>query len=145
MVCEFGNANLNFAKWFANFAMRNFAKVLMLYVRQMNSVLALRNWHCEIRIAKLALRNSQGLPTHCEFWQCEISLRFCERRISQRYSILGLSDFAMRNWLPTHCEIRNGCELFANSLRKSCFAVFPCFSSCLQLHLILSTFPLFFH
>ena len=114
--------------------MRNFAKVLMLYVRQMNSVLALRNWHCEIglaklalrnwhceiRIAKLALRNSQGLPTHCEFWQCEISLRFCERRISQRYSVLGLFNFAMRNWLPTHCEIRNGCELFANSLRTVC-------------------------
>ena len=56
-----------FAMWFANFAMRNFAKVLMFYVRQMNSVLALRNWHCEIGIAKFALRNSQGLPTHCEF------------------------------------------------------------------------------
>ena len=27
----------------------------MFYVRQMNSVLALRNWHCEIGIAKLAL------------------------------------------------------------------------------------------
>ena len=39
----------------------------MFYVRQMNSVLALRNWHCEIGIAKLALRNSQGLPTDCEF------------------------------------------------------------------------------
>ena len=51
-----------FAMWFANFAMRNFAKVLMFYVRQMNSVLALRNWHCEIGIAKLALRN----------WHCEI-------------------------------------------------------------------------
>ena len=83
-----------FAKWFSNFAMRNFAKVLI--VRQMNSVLALRdlklalrnlklalrNWHCEIGIAKFALRNSHceiGLRTHCEFWQCEISLRFCER------------------------------------------------------------------
>ena len=131
MVCEFGNGFAKFAMWFSNFAMRNFAKVLMFYVRQMNSVLALRNWHCEIGIAKFALRNSQGLPTHCEFWQCEISLRFCERRISQRYSVLGLLNFAMRNWLPTHCEIRNGCELFANSLRKSCFAVFPCFSSCL--------------
>ena len=46
----------NLAMWFANFAMRNFAKVLMFYVRQMNSVLALRN--C---IAKLALRNGNGL------------------------------------------------------------------------------------
>ena len=140
MVCEFGNGFANFAKWFANFAMRNFAKVLMFYVRQMNSVLALRNWHCEIGIAKFA-----RVANTLRIWQCEISLRFCERRISQRYSVLGLLNFAMRNWLPTHCEIRNGCELFANSLRKSCFAVFPCFSSCLQLHLILSTFPLFFH
>ena len=59
------NGFANFAKWFSNFAMRNFAKVLI--VRQMNSVLALRdlklalrNWHCEIHIAKLAklaLRN----------------------------------------------------------------------------------------
>ena len=48
----------------------------MLYVRQMNSVLALRNWHCEIGIAKLALRN----------WHCEI----------------GLAKLALRNW---HCEI----------------------------------------
>ena len=63
---EVGNGFANFAKWFANFAMwfanfamRNFAKVLMLYVRQLNSVLALRNWPCEIGIAKLelALRN----------------------------------------------------------------------------------------
>ena len=85
MVCEFGNGFANFVKWFANFAMRNFAKVLMLYVRQMNSVLALRNWHCEIGIAKLALRN----------WHCEI----------------GIAKFALRNW---HCEIRKGCQHIAN-------------------------------
>ena len=57
----------------------------MFYVRQMNSVLALRNWHCEIRIAKLALRNS-----HCE---------------------IGIAKFALRNW---HCEIRKGCQHIAN-------------------------------
>ena len=34
------NGFANFAKWFSNFAMRNFAKDLI--VRQMNSVLALR-------------------------------------------------------------------------------------------------------
>ena len=34
------NGFANFAKWFANFAMRNFAKDLI--VRQINSVLALR-------------------------------------------------------------------------------------------------------
>ena len=129
------NGFAKFATWFANFAMRNFAKVLM---RQMNSVLVLRNWHCEIgiaKLAKLALRNShceigiakfalrnwhcefsQGLPTHCEFWQCEISLRFCERRISQRYSVLGY-------WI-SQCEI--GCQhiakfaMVANCLRTVC-------------------------
>ena len=47
--CEIGKAVANLAMWFANLAMRNFAKLLKFYVRQMNSVLALRNWHCEIR------------------------------------------------------------------------------------------------
>ena len=148
----------------------------MLYVRQMNSVLALRNWHCEIgigiaklklalrnwnwhceievgiaklalrnshceiRIAKLALRISQGLPTHCEFWQCEISLRFCERRISQRYSVLGywisqcetgcqhIAKFAMvANCLRTVCE--NLVLLFFHAFRPifNCISFFPLF------------------
>ena len=138
------NGFANFAKWFANFAMRNFAKVLMLYVRQMNSVLALRNWnwHCEIEIgiAKLALRISQGLPTHCEFWQCKISLRFCERRISQRYSVLGywisqcetgcqhIAKFAMvANCLRTVCE--NLVLLFFHAFRPvfNCISFFPLF------------------
>ena len=83
MVCEFGNGFANFAKWFANFAMRNFAKVLMLYVRQMNSVLALRNWHCEIGIAKLALRN----------WHCEIGIaKFA--RVANTLRILAMRNFA---------------------------------------------------
>ena len=61
------NGFAKFAMWNVNFAMRNFAKVLM---RQMNSVLALRNWnwHCEIGIAKFALRN----------WYCEFGIaKFC--------------------------------------------------------------------
>ena len=90
MVCEFGNGFANFAKWFAkfamwfaNFAMRNFAKVLMLYVRQMNSVLALRNWHCEIGIANLALRN----------WHCEIGIaKFA--RVANTLRILAMRNFA---------------------------------------------------
>ena len=83
MVCEFGNGFANFAKWFANFAMRNFAKVLMLYVRQMNSVLALRNWHCEIGIAKLALRN----------WHCEIGIaKFA--RVANTLRILAMRNFS---------------------------------------------------
>ena len=60
----------------------------MLYVRQMNSVLALRNWHCEIGIGiaklKLALRNS-----HCE---------------------IRIAKFALRN---SHCEI--GIANFGNA------------------------------
>ena len=78
MVCEFGNGFAKFAMWFANFAMQNFAKVLMFYVRQMNSVLALRNWHCEIGIAKLALRN----------WHCEI------RKGCQHIANLAMRNFA---------------------------------------------------
>ena len=83
MVCEFGNGFANFAKWFANFAMRNFAKVLMLYVRQMNSVLALQNWHCEIGIAKLALRNS-----HCEIGIAKFA------RVANTLRILAMRNFA---------------------------------------------------
>ena len=83
MVCEFGNGFANFAKWFANFAMRNFAKVLMLYVRQMNSVLALRNWPCEIGIAKLALRNS-----HCEIGIAKFA------RVANTLRILAMRNFA---------------------------------------------------
>ena len=83
MVCEFGNGFANFAKWFANFAMRNFAKVLMLYVRQMNSVLALRNWHCEIGLAKLALRNS-----HCEIRIAKFA------RVANTLRILAMRNFA---------------------------------------------------
>ena len=102
--------------------------------------LVLRNLHCEIRIAKLALRISQGLPTHCEFWQCEISLRFCERRISQRYSVLGywisqcetgcqhIAKFAMvANCLRTVCE--NLVLLFFHAFRPvfNCISFFPLF------------------
>ena len=59
--CEIGKAVANFANHIAKFAMRNFAKDFDVFVRQMNSVLA-----CEFGIAKLALRNSQGLPTDCQ-------------------------------------------------------------------------------
>ena len=59
-------ARLRIWQWlFANLAMRIFAKVLKCYVRQMNSVLALRNWHCEIGIAKFA-KVANRLPTDCQ-------------------------------------------------------------------------------
>ena len=84
-TCEIGKAIANFANHIANLAMRNFAKDLKFYVRQMNSALALRNWHCEIGIAKLALRN----------WHCEI----------------GIAKFArVANRLPTDCQ--NFCFAF---------------------------------
>ena len=41
------NGFAKFAKWVVNFAMRNFARL-----RQMNSVLALRNWHLALRTAQ---------------------------------------------------------------------------------------------
>ena len=123
------NGFAKFAKWVVNFAMRNFAKVetneqcigiakLKLALR--NWHLALRNWHCEIRIANFGIAKFShceiGLRTHCEFWQCEISLRFCERQISQSYSVLGY-------WI-SQCEI--GCQhiakfaMVANCLRTVC-------------------------
>ena len=109
-------------------------------IGSVNSKLALRNgiWHCEIShceikigIAKsiLALRNGIW---HCEISHCEI---FALR-------ILGCEIFALRNGSAkfSHCEmgLRTVCEnLF--------FADFPCLSSCLQLHLIIFTFPSIFH
>ena len=46
------------------------AKIRNAKIRNAKLARLLRNWnwHCEIEvgIAKLALRNSQGLPTHCE-------------------------------------------------------------------------------
>ena len=91
--------------------------------------LALRNFALRnFRIAKLelALRNLK-LALRNGIWHCEIS--HCEIFALR---ILGCEIFALRNG-------------FANCLRKSSLADFPCFSSCLQLHLILSTFSLFFH
>ena len=148
------NGFAKFAKWVVNFAMRNFAKVETTEqcIGIAKSKLALRiwNWHCEIEfgIAKLALRNFRIAKLVCELIANFGNAKFCigfVRGKFRKVQCTGLLDFAMRNWLPTHCEIRNGCELFANSLRKSSFADFPCFLSCLQLHLILFTFPLIFH
>ena len=82
------NGFAKFAMWFANFAMRNFAKVLM---RQMNSVLVLRNWHCEIGIAKLALRNWQNW--HCEIRIAKLALRIFAR-VANTLRILAMRNFA---------------------------------------------------
>ena len=85
--------------------------------------------HCEIRIGianfKLALRNGFW---HCEISHCEIGIgiakwtlalrnfrnaKFRKGQFSQSYSVLGILDFAMRNW-------------FANSLRNFCIAKLVC-------------------
>ena len=58
-IFEIGKAVANLAKWFANLAMRNFAKVLKFYVRQMNSA-------CGLRIWQSGLRSWQWLPTGCQ-------------------------------------------------------------------------------
>ena len=50
----------NLAMWFANLAMRNFAKVLKFYVRQMNSACGLRISQCQFRNANFAM------PTDCQ-------------------------------------------------------------------------------
>ena len=50
MVAKLAKWFANLAKWFAKLAMRNFAKLLKFYVRQMNSAMWLANF---------ALPNSQ--------------------------------------------------------------------------------------
>ena len=56
-ICEIGKA-------VANLAMRNFAKDLKLYVRQMNSACGLRISQCQQIANRLPI--SQWLPTDCQ-------------------------------------------------------------------------------
>ena len=121
--------------------------------------------HCEIGIAKIfALRNWN--------WQCKFKIGIAKWHLALRN--FALRNFRIANVVLrkfSHCEIAFGiakfrianlelrdfriaklvCEIFAlrngsaNSLRKSLFADFPCLSSCLQLHLIIFTFPSIFH
>ena len=118
--CEF---KIGIAKWhlaLRNFALRNF--------RIAKLELALRN-------LKLALRN--------RFWHCEMDLGIAKFRIAKfSHCEFGLRNFRIAKLVCEIFALRNGS---ANCLRKSSLADFPCFSSCLQLHLILSTFSLFFH
>ena len=128
MDCEFGNAVAKLAKWFANLA-KWFANLAMgLRIWQWAANLAM--WFAKLAMwfAKLAMRNfAKVLKFLCETnEQC-----------------MWLANFAMRteivNWLPTHCEIRNGCELIAKCLSKFLFC---CFSMPLVLS---STASHFFH
>ena len=99
--------------------------------------------HCEFDIAKFS---------HCEIGIGSVNSEF---RIAKWH--LALRNFALRNFRIANFGLRNFriakwvCEIFAlrngsaNCLRKSSLADFPCFSSCLQLHLIFFTFPSIFH
>ena len=82
--------------------------------------LALRNWHWEIRIANFGIAKFShcefGLRTHCEFWQCEISHRFCERQISQKLQCNGLLD----SQCETGCQHIAKFAMVANCLRTVC-------------------------
>ena len=117
--CKF---KIGIAKWhlaLRNFALRNFA---------------LRNFR--IAKLKLALRN--------RFWHCEMAFGIAKFRIAKfSHCEFGLVNFRIAKWVCEIFALRNGS---ANSLRKSLFfADFPCLSSCLQLHLIIFTFPSIFH
>ena len=107
--------------------------------------------HCEIGIgsvnSKLALRNGIW---HCEISHCEIDFGIAKWHLALRNFALrnfrianfGLRNFRIAKWVCEIFALRNGS---ANSLRKSLFADFPSLSSCLQLHLIIFTFPSIFH
>ena len=58
-ICEIGKA-------VANLAMRNFAKLLKVFVRQMNSACGLRIWQSGLRSWQSGLRSWQWLPTDCQ-------------------------------------------------------------------------------
>ena len=95
-------------------------------------LIGLRNWQCEIGIAKFALRN-----WHCEIRKgCQHIANFAMRNfakdlksfVRQMNSVLWLENFAMRN---SQCEVGkphfampNGCQLIANCLPKFLFCFF---------------------
>ena len=121
-------------------------------------IFALRNWNWQckfkIGIAKwhLALRNfalrnfriaKLKLALRNRFWHCEMAFGIAKFRIAKfSHCEFGLVNFRIAKWVCEIFALRNGS---ANSLRKSLFADFPCLSSCLQLHLIIFTFPSIFH
>ena len=119
MDCEFGNAVAKLAKWFANLA-KWFANLAM-GLRIWQSGLRTWQWAANLAMwfAKLAMWFAK-----LAMWFAKLAMRnfakvlkfLCETNEQCTW----LANFAMRteiaNWLPTHCEIRNGCELFAKIL-----------------------------
>ena len=115
MDCEFGNVVAKLAS-----GLRIWQSGLRIWQWVCELGNGLRIWQCGLRNWQCGLRNWQcGLRN----WQCQISLRFCSFCVRQMNSACGLRisqcELRLRTWLPTHCEIRNGCELFANTLRNS--------------------------
>ena len=81
--------------------------------------------HSEFRNAKLVANLAANLATNLAMRIFAKVLHFCVRQMN---SVLWLQNFAMRN---SQCEVGhanfampNGCELFANSLRKFLFCFF---------------------
>ena len=140
----------------AKFRIAKFSHCEIFALRIWNcGIFALRNWNWQckfkIGIAKwhLALRNFALRNFRIanvvlrKFSHCEIAFGIAKFRIAKfSHCEFGLVNFRIAKWVCEIFALRNGS---ANSLRKSLFADFPCLSSCLQLHLIIFTFPSIFH
>ena len=141
MDCEFGNAVAKLAKWFAN---------LEMGLRIWQWAVNLAKWFAKLAMwfAKLAMPNfAKILQFLCETnEQCMWLANF-----AMRTEIANLVANTLRNsqWLRTACQHIAKFAMVANCLRTVCenpvLLFFSCLSSCLQLHLISSTFPLFFY
>ena len=115
----------------------------------------LRSWQGDCEFGKVVANLARWFANLARLRISLASEIVSEKRISQCVVQVWLANFTMwaeiANCLRNSQGLRIGCQQFANFakvanwLRKSYFAVLPCLSSCLQLHLISSTFPLFFH
>ena len=142
MDCKFGKAVAKLAKWFANLE-KWFANLAKWFA---NLAMGLQIWQWIANLAKWFAKLAMWFAK-LAMWFAKLAMRnfakvlkfLCETN----EQCMWLANFAMRteiaNWLPTHCEIRNGCELIAKCLPKFLFC---CFSMPLVLS---STASHFFH
>ena len=110
-----------------------------------NLAMLLRSWQGDCEFGKVVTKLARLFANLARLRISLASEIPCEKRISQCVVQVWLANFAMctviANRLRNSQGLRIGCQLVAKIL----FSVLPCLSSCLQLHLISSTFPLFFH
>ena len=93
-----------------------------------------------------------NLAMDCEFGNAVANLAKWFAKLEMGFAKLAMRNFAKVIWQWV-CEIGNGLRSWQCGLRNAQYpaATVPlltascCFSSCLQLHLISSTFPLIFH